>query len=102
MRISDWSSDGCSSDLELGRMAQGDLHSAGIIIDALIDPTRPTTNKNAIIVSDYRMLKVDTLDNRTISDRLVHTIADHVKRSEERRVGKECGSTCRSRWRPYH
>src|SRR3546814_5025660 len=31
--------------------------------------SRPTTNKNAIIVSDYRMLKVDTLDNRTISDR---------------------------------
>src|SRR3546814_12233054 len=24
------------------------------------------------------------------------------ERSEERRVGKECGSTCRSRWRPYH
>ena len=24
------------------------------------------------------------------------------KRSEERRVGKECGSTCRSRWSPYH
>src|SRR3546814_652799 len=44
-------------DDELGRMAQDDLHSAGIIIDALIDPTRPTTNKNAIIVSDYRMLK---------------------------------------------
>src|SRR3546814_19043660 len=26
---------------------------------------------------------------------------DH-KRSEERRVGKECVSTCRSRWSPYH
>src|SRR3546814_17214367 len=25
-----------------------------------------------------------------------------AKRSEERRVGKECGSTCRSRWSPYH
>src|SRR3546814_2627107 len=25
-----------------------------------------------------------------------------VKRSEERRVGKECVSTCRSRWSPYH
>src|SRR3546814_15295254 len=25
-----------------------------------------------------------------------------VTRSEERRVGKECGSTCRSRWSPYH
>src|SRR3546814_10097690 len=26
----------------------------------------------------------------------------HDCRSEERRVGKECGSTCRSRWSPYH
>src|SRR3546814_19404098 len=25
-----------------------------------------------------------------------------VNRSEERRVGKECVSTCRSRWSPYH
>src|SRR3546814_18491677 len=25
-----------------------------------------------------------------------------LKRSEERRVGKECVSTCRSRWSPYH
>ena len=30
-------------------------------------------------------------------------IAPHVqRRSEERRVGKECVSTCRSRWSPYH
>src|SRR3546814_2410892 len=28
--------------------------------------------------------------------------ADPLQRSEERRVGKECGSTCRSRWSPYH
>src|SRR3546814_15843043 len=27
---------------------------------------------------------------------------DLLERSEERRVGKECGSTCRSRWSPYH
>src|SRR3546814_14801627 len=27
---------------------------------------------------------------------------DHAARSEERRVGKECVSTCRSRWSPYH
>src|SRR3546814_2527952 len=26
----------------------------------------------------------------------------HLQRSEERRVGKECVSTCRSRWSPYH
>src|SRR3546814_4687789 len=30
------------------------------------------------------------------------TLADGLARSEERRVGKECVSTCRSRWSPYH
>src|SRR3546814_15323551 len=33
---------------------------------------------------------------------LVGGRADHLSRSEERRVGKECVSTCRSRWSPYH
>src|SRR3546814_16916129 len=32
----------------------------------------------------------------------VHGVADFCERSEERRVGKECVSTCRSRWSPYH
>src|SRR3546814_7879101 len=36
-----------------------------------------------------------------ICDR-VAVIADRRVRSEERRVGKECVSTCRSRWSPYH
>src|SRR3546814_7816264 len=31
-----------------------------------------------------------------------HDIAPYGRRSEERRVGKECVSTCRSRWSPYH
>src|SRR3546814_12604699 len=29
-------------------------------------------------------------------------VGGHMRRSEERRVGKECVSTCRSRWSPYH
>src|SRR3546814_15331343 len=33
---------------------------------------------------------------------LVTALADLAGRSEERRVGKECVSTCRSRWSPYH
>src|SRR3546814_11935348 len=37
----------------------------------------------------------DNHDNRLV--KVVHQI-----RSEERRVGKECVSTCRSRWSPYH
>src|SRR3546814_13177123 len=31
-----------------------------------------------------------------------YTDAEYPRRSEERRVGKECVSTCRSRWSPYH
>src|SRR3546814_11295439 len=33
---------------------------------------------------------------------LLHTMGELCLRSEERRVGKECVSTCRSRWSPYH
>src|SRR3546814_7595197 len=32
----------------------------------------------------------------------IEAAAVHLRRSEERRVGKECVSTCRSRWSPYH
>src|SRR3546814_2897431 len=67
MRISDWSSDVCSSDLSLAV-----FDSAG---------------------SAPRRLSI-TLYSRS---RIVPS-----GRSEERRVGKECVSTCRSRWSPYH
>jgi rfaE bifunctional protein kinase chain/domain len=57
-----------------------DLNTFGVHCQPIIDETRPTTNKNAIVASDYRLLKVDTLDNRSISDRIVerlcHQIAD--------------------------
>src|SRR3546814_14819112 len=52
--------------------------------------------------NDPRVLKVE-------SDELVAAVKANdvpveyvVFRSEERRVGKECVSTCRSRWSPYH
>src|SRR3546814_16056158 len=53
--------------------------------------------------------ETEIIDGRPVRDfpRLKHagllldSPADHV-RSEERRVGKECVSTCRSRWSPYH
>src|SRR5258708_17036414 len=48
-----------------------DLREAGVTTNAIVDPTRPTTNKNAIVADGYRLLKVDTLDNRTISDRIL-------------------------------
>ena len=57
-----------------------DLKSCGVSCQPVIDETRPTTSKNAIVAGGYRLLKVDTLDNRSISDRIAeqlkHQIAD--------------------------
>ena len=55
-------------DDSLKEFVANDLRSAGINLRAIVDETRPTVNKNAIIVGGYRLLKVDTLDNRSISD----------------------------------
>src|SRR3546814_1767714 len=86
MRISDWSSDVCSSDLQPKRRAR---HGRGV------GSRRPPGR--VLFPMDFRypvvggrgplVLWRDCLGNR---------------RSEERRVGKECVSTCRSRWSPYH
>jgi rfaE bifunctional protein kinase chain/domain/rfaE bifunctional protein nucleotidyltransferase chain/domain len=51
-------------DDELGRFAIKDLEATGVAIRPIIDKSRPTTDKNAILVDQYRLLKVDTLDNR--------------------------------------
>ena len=54
------------------------LGKDGIECKAVIDKTRPTTNKNAIIAGGYRLLKVDTLDNRSISDDIVLAMAKAI------------------------
>jgi bifunctional ADP-heptose synthase (sugar kinase/adenylyltransferase) len=56
-----------------------DLGRAGIEVRAVIDRSRPTVNKNAIVVGGYRLLKVDTLDNRSISDQILADIACAVR-----------------------
>src|SRR3546814_3147818 len=85
MRISDWSSDVCSSDLaEIGfHLFQRD---AEIEIVPAITLAHPHTDAAAGRAHRPHV-------------RLLRIGAD---RSEERRVGKECVSTCRSRWSPYH
>ncbi len=55
-----------------------DLEANGIECRAVIDPTRPTTQKNAFITNGYRMLKVDKLDNRPISEHEVHALKDEL------------------------
>jgi rfaE bifunctional protein kinase chain/domain len=54
------------------------LNKSGIQVNAVIDHTRPTTNKNTIIAGGYRLLKVDTLDNRSISDDIQGKLADAI------------------------
>lgn len=58
----------------LGEFVLKGLSEAGINCNAILDETRPTTNKNAIIAGGYRLLKIDTLDNRSISDSILEKL----------------------------
>ena len=55
------------------------LAERGVEVRPVIDATRPTTNKNAIVVGGYRLLKVDTLDNRSITDGVLQPLLDAIK-----------------------
>ncbi len=57
------------------------LKEAGVDCCPIIDATRPTTNKNAIVAEGYRLLKVDTVDNRTISDEIVSELSESISRT---------------------
>ncbi len=54
------------------------LRQAKVDVRPIVDPTRPTTNKNAIVAEGYRLLKIDTLDNRSISDAIVAKISNNL------------------------
>lgn len=58
-----------------------DLKKAGVKVQPIIDTTRPTTNKNVIIAEGHRLLKVDTLDNRSISERHVAQLKEQIASS---------------------
>src|SRR3546814_4226280 len=87
MRISNWSSDVCSSDLidAEGRFDLDDTWRWGFEANRTTD--------------DTYLRAYDFDDSRTLES---EAFLEGLKRSEERRVGKECVSTCRSRWSPYH
>src|SRR3546814_17660934 len=86
MRISDWSSDVCSSDL-LRPCAGRSRHGAMGIGSSLRRQDRQQVARRSACRTHQR---------RTVGQRAGQA------RSEERRVGKECVRTCRSRWSPYH
>src|SRR3546814_14785468 len=109
MRISDWSSDVCSSDLatlmpkawhgSLRRVRRGAWYAVAIVlvVMALV----------AGIVSQVLLPWAERHPERIeawLSARAERSVRfDHVEtRSEERLVGKEWVRKCRSRWSPYH
>src|SRR3546814_14349201 len=94
MRISDWSSDVCSSELESINCIPTCISFAfnrrhGISIPLL----RKIGNHEITSMGYYELIDCW---------RQIDTVLRRIRRSEERRVGNECVSTCRSRWLPYH
>ncbi|MEM7406131.1 MAG: PfkB family carbohydrate kinase [Pseudomonadota bacterium] len=69
-------------DDELREFVESGLEADGIVCNPHIDPLRPTTNKNAIVVAGYRMLKVDTLDNASIPTRIVESLTEDIANTE--------------------
>src|SRR3546814_8359553 len=85
MRISDWSSDVCSSDLPWGCDPDG--------LARRRDRRWPGTG-------GQRGAAVAQAPASRRKTRVMAFLDQWIWRSEERRVGKECVSTCRSRWSP--
>src|SRR3546814_980211 len=80
MRISDWSSDVCSSDL------RAEEQRAMRHLVRIADPLHRDRGADHLALLRQHRVELRCIDHR----------------SEERRVGKECVSTCRSRWSPDH
>src|SRR3546814_18571695 len=87
MRISDWSSDVCSSDLMIAASFADSLAAIVIFYGIGI----------GVGVGFAYVPAIGTVQRWFVLRR-----GQASGRSEERRVGKECVSTCRSRWSPYH
>src|SRR3546814_13386485 len=107
MGISDWSSDVCSSDL-LGE-AIGDFAPSHEELEAIgdirIGVAAPCKRRDfSRIFGDEGRIEQVRFDGllEDLRQQFASAVARLRIRSEERRVGKECVSTCRSRWAPYH
>src|SRR3546814_18610642 len=101
MRISDWSSDVCSSDL-LITFAFG-MGGPIATYAGLLHMTVHSLIKSAIFFAvGHATQQAGTQLMAEIRGLMKVSPTVGWGRSEERRVGKECVSTCRSRWAPYH
>jgi len=66
-------------DDALAEFVRQDLARDGVILNDIVDPTRPTINKNAIVADGYRMLKIDTLDNRSVSEQIARQLCGAIR-----------------------
>src|SRR3546814_19897982 len=117
MRISDWSSDVCSSDLRrfLKTSREGTTPLVFVKIRGQYK-LRPEPAADTIVSLHYYgsedTMVSDEDENswaKAAEDAVLYGAAELAadfyedeRRSEERRVGNECGSTCRTRWSPVH
>src|SRR3546814_14824936 len=103
MRISDWSSDVCSSDLLVVRDDEG---KPAVGVRRLTEAI--SSDKLRYFVGNFSsavgLAELEVARQEKVLQYAAGGSEDFTgsRRSEERRVGKECVSTCRSRWSPYH
>src|SRR3546814_3110747 len=97
MRISDWSSDVCSSDLT--RRGQYYLHN---FLRSQPEVVAAKLARRGFHFDLARFTELEARRKRLQGETEQLQAERNSGRSEERRVGKECVSTCRSRWSPYH
>src|SRR3546814_2513429 len=91
-------------------MGHVSIDASGMLLDATGEPASAAGDTFVIhmdreALNDYPLGKYDVTVKITTFEQdreIAWTIEGQIKRSEERRVGKECVSTCRSRWSPYH
>src|SRR3546814_18249498 len=97
MRISDWSSDVCSSDLPILLQI-----SSSSLVSPFFPSSTPREKSRPVLSLGSPEPLFLFLCVRPILHHQRPSPTPFSHRSEERRVGKECVSTCRSRWSPYH
>src|SRR3546814_12981504 len=103
MRISDWSSDVCSSDLmRMIGICMERQHIGVIVLEQDPGERLGGVLQRLGIGRTAGMMVVEIIAGWLTGSMALLADGMHMARSEERRVGKECVSTCRSRWSPYH
>src|SRR3546814_15064735 len=104
MRISDWSSDVCSSDLSPSTgSGRTEFQMADYDYDVLVIGAGPGGYVAAIRAAQLGLKTACAEGRETLGGTCLNVGCIPSKAgSEERRVGKECVSPCRTRWSPYH